>query len=235
MRLLHFVAHLASAGLSYQTVRLYLSAVRHLQIMSDLPDPCIAAYPRLYYTLRGLRRGINGRRQLTRLPITPDMLSKILQLWSHSPRNPDHIMLWAAFCLGFFGYMQSGEFTCPSVDGFTADLLTPHDVAVDSRSSPSHVVVFLKRSKNYPFCVGTSVHLGATGQHLCPVAALLGYLAIRPAVAGPLFVFHDGTTLSKPRLIASLRRVLQEVGWIHLSTVGIASALELQQRQRNWG
>ena len=31
MRLLHFVAHLASAGLSYQTVRLYLSAVRHLQ------------------------------------------------------------------------------------------------------------------------------------------------------------------------------------------------------------
>ena len=46
--------------------------------------------------------------------------------------------------------------------------------------------------------MGTSVHLGATGQHLCPVAALLGYLAI--------------ATLSKPRLIASLRRVLQEVG-----------------------
>ena len=78
-------------------------------------------------------------------------------------------------------------------------------------SSPSHVVVYFKRSKNEPFGVGTSVHLGATGQHLCPVAALLGYLAIRPPVAGPLFLFHDGTTLSKPRLIASLRRVLQEV------------------------
>ena len=56
------------------------------------------------------------------------------------------------------------------------------------------------------------MHLGATGQHLCPVAALLGYLAIQPPVVGPLFLFHDGTTLSKPRLIASLRRVLQEVG-----------------------
>ena len=96
-------------------------------------------------------------------------------------------MLWAAFCLGFFGFMWSGEFTCPSVDGFTADLLTPHDVAVDSHSSPSHVVVFLKRSKNDPFGVGTCVHLGATGQQLCPVSALLGYLAIWTAVAGPLF------------------------------------------------
>ena len=56
---------------------------------------------------------------------------------------------------------------------FTADLLRLHDVAVDSRSSPSHVVVYLKRSKNDIFGEGTSVHL-------CPVAALLGYLAIHP-------------------------------------------------------
>ena len=33
--LLRFVAHLASLGLSYQTVKLYLSAVRHMQIMSN--------------------------------------------------------------------------------------------------------------------------------------------------------------------------------------------------------
>ena len=84
---------------------------------------------------------------------------------------------------------------------------------MDLRSSPSHVLVYLKHSKNYPFGVGNSVHLGATGQHLCPVAALLGYLAIWPPVAaGPLFLLHDGTTLSKPRLIASLCWVLQEVG-----------------------
>ena len=68
-------------------------------------------------------------------------------------------MLWAAFCLGFFGFMRSGGFTCPSMDEFTAHLFTPHDVAVDSRSSPSHVVVNLKRSNNDPFSAGTSVYL----------------------------------------------------------------------------
>ena len=54
--LLRVVAYLASLGLSYQTVKLYLSAVRHLQIMSNLPDPSVAPYPRLNYALRGLHR-----------------------------------------------------------------------------------------------------------------------------------------------------------------------------------
>ena len=61
MRLVRFVAHLALLGLSYQTVKLYLSAVRHMQIMSNLPDPSVALYPRLSYALRGLRRRLVRR------------------------------------------------------------------------------------------------------------------------------------------------------------------------------
>ena len=58
---MRFVAHLALLGLSYQTVKLYLSAVRHMQIMSNLPDPSVALYPRLSYALRGLRRRLVRR------------------------------------------------------------------------------------------------------------------------------------------------------------------------------
>ena len=39
--LLPFVAYLASSGLSYQTVRLYLSAVRYLQILCIGRDPLL--------------------------------------------------------------------------------------------------------------------------------------------------------------------------------------------------
>ena len=91
-----FVAHLASLDL---TVRLYLSAICHMQIVSGMSDPALASYARLNYALHGLRRvGGNGRHR-ARLPITPDILMKIYRQWSHVAQTYDHIMLWAAFCL----------------------------------------------------------------------------------------------------------------------------------------
>ena len=94
-------------------------------------------------------------------------------------------MLWAAFCLGFFGFMRSGEFTCPSQQAFFPDMLTPGDVAIDSHTSPSFITVRLKRSKNDPFGASTTLHLGATGDPLCPVTALLVYLAPLETKTGP--------------------------------------------------
>ena len=41
---------------------------------------------------------------------------------------------------------------------------------------------------------------------------MLGYLAMRPQVPGFLFLFHDGTTLSRPRLCQELHRVLRSAG-----------------------
>jgi len=201
---LRFVAHLASLGFSYQTVKSYLNTVRHLQILSNLPDLSVASYPRLNYALRGFRRSGDGKRQLIRLLITPEMLAKIHQFWSQSPPEYEHVLL--------FGFMRSGEFTCPSMEDFTADMLSPQDIAVDSHPPSSHMVIHLKHSKNDPFGVGARLHLGATGQILCQVAALLGYLAVQPPLPGLLFLFKNRMTLSKPRLLCALCQVLREVG-----------------------
>ena len=75
-------------------------------------------------------------------------------------------------------------------------MLSPADITVDSHMDPSCISVFLKRSKTDPFGAGLSVHVGWTGDQLCPVAAILAYLAIRPSSPGPLFVFQDGSSLS---------------------------------------
>ena len=54
--------------------------------------------------------------------------------------------------------------------------------------------------------------IGATNQSVCPVTALLGYLAKHPKRSGPLFIFQDGSTLSRERLVSSLCQVLSDVG-----------------------
>ena len=39
--------------------------------------------------------------------------------------------------------------------------------------------------------------LGKTNSSLCPVSAILNYLAVWPSLAGPLFIFKDGTPLTR--------------------------------------
>lgn len=121
-------------------------------------------------------------------------------------------MLWAAFCLGFFGFLRAGEFTCPPHAVLAPEVLTAEDVAVDSHVDPAHMTVHLKQSKTDPFGAGFTLHLGRTGEVLCPVAAMLGYLALRPPGPGFLFRFRDGSTLSRPRLCTELRRALALTG-----------------------
>jgi hypothetical protein len=108
--------------------------------------------------------------------------------------------------------MRAGEFTCPSREAFTSDMLAPDDVAVDSHSCPTHMSVYLRKSKVDPFGAGATLHFGATGDILCPVTAVLGFMAVRPPTPGPFFIFRDGSSLSKPRLILALRQVLHTAG-----------------------
>ena len=128
-------------------------------------------------------------------------------------------MLWAAFTLGFFGFLQSGEFTCQSTEKFNPLMLAPKDVQVDSRMNPYYMTIQLKCSKTDPFCQGTTVVVGAMGNPLCPVTAMLAYLACRPAVPGPLFLFASGETLSRERLVQELK---QAVGTTGLDTAGFS-------------
>jgi hypothetical protein len=101
--------------------------------------------------------------------------------------------------------------------------------------SISHVTVRLKQSKADPFGAGGTLHLGSTGNTLCPVAAVLGYLAQRPAGPGFLFLFRDGSTLSLPRLTQVLRCSSGDRGsGFHIGAATAAAQAGLSDSALGW-
>ena len=85
--------------------------------------------------------------------------------------------------------------------------LTLGDVAVDQHENPSMVRLKLKQSETDPFRHGVDVFLGRTNLDLCPVAALLAFI-----VHWPLFVFQDGSFLTRDKLVAAVRSALNQAG-----------------------
>ena len=140
-----FAAYL-SQSVSPKTMRAYLCALGFYQIRAGLPDPTLTTSPKLTYILKGIQRTSPSRHRVQRLPITPKLLLRIHTLQSNHSLSFDKVMLWAAFCLGFFGLLRSGEFTSPSQDSNEC-ILSVSDVSIDSRQNPQVLTVFLHRSK----------------------------------------------------------------------------------------
>ena len=104
------------------------------------------------------------------------------------------------------------EFTCPSWAAFNSSSLSPTDVQVDSHHSPSLITITLRQSKTDVFGDGVSICLGRTNNSLCPVAAVLAYLAVRPPSSGPLFLLDSRAPLSCQFLVTQVRQALASTG-----------------------
>jgi hypothetical protein len=112
-QLYQFAPHLANETLTHSTIKGYLSAIRHLQIASGLPDPAISNVPKLEGVIKGIARAHLPKR--TRLP---NIIKAMGAVWEAQGPSQGHVMLWAAVTLCFFGFLHSGEVTVPSDTAF---------------------------------------------------------------------------------------------------------------------
>ena len=211
-KLVSFVAFTAQQGLKHQTIKCYLAAIRHLQIECGGGDPRVESMPLLSLSLQGAKREQAGVEKWTSLPVTLAIMEKLRQVWSSSPPSKDHLMLWAACCLGFFGFLHSGEMTVAEDGSFDpGQHLSMGDLSVDDKQNPAKITVRIKQSKTDQFRVGTSIVVSKTDQPLCPVAALLAYLVARGMEEGPLFKLGE-QPLTRQMLVTELRRALRSAG-----------------------
>ena len=213
--LCYFVAHLHTQGLKHQTIKCYLSGIRHAQIALSMPDPfSSSSWPKLEYVLKGVKhlQAESNCQSRQRLPITPFILCKMFKVWDASSHN-EALMLKAACCMGFFGFLRAAEFTTPSWREYDkGSQLSLGDVAVDSHSNPSLLRVHIKQSKTDPFRRGVHIYLGRAQSDICPVVHITRYLAAKGKAPGPLFLCSDGSPLSRPKLVAKLREALKAAG-----------------------
>ena len=120
-------------------------------------------------------------------------MQQICSVLSRSPSEYQNIMLWAACCTAIFGFLRVGETTIPSSDAFNSAVhLSLGDIALDSRTTPTIIWVTIKQSKTDPFHKGVRLCLDRTESVVCPIKALLPYLAIRGSAPGALFISERG-------------------------------------------
>ncbi len=213
-----FVSYLAKEGLAHQSIKVYLSAVRNLHVSAGLHQEFATELtPRLQMVLRGIKKEkakMNPPR--TRLPITIDIMEKIKGALAQAPGDHNNILLWAACCLAFFGFLRASEFTVPSQTQYDPSVhLSFTDIALDSTQNASLMQVTIKQSKTDPFREGITLSLAATNKKVCPVLAMLPYLALRGGQPGLLFILADSTFLTRPKLAAMLRATLTQAGMDH--------------------
>ena len=106
-----FAAYLEDEGLSPQTGKTYLAAVRNMQISLGLPDPREESVVQA-----GISRArlLKGAPAMIRLPITAQLLGQIRTSLEKSSHRE--------CCTAFFGFFQLGELLTESAIGFNQRL-----------------------------------------------------------------------------------------------------------------
>lgn len=221
-----FMVFLARSNLCYRTLKVYLHGVQHHSLMHGYPIQ-FSNMRFLYYTLRGIRR-VQGdvSTRPVRAPITISHLWSMLGFLSASSFTPFNKAMWRAVILtAFFGLLRVSEFTCPAHNFDPVRHLSPSDVSFNSASSMMYINI--KASKTDPFRSGIIVRLAAIpGNRLCPVAAMKYYLSFRTLSSGPLFIFNQGSFLTRNFVVAFIQISLPYIANLntHSFRIGGASA-----------
>ena len=102
------------------------------------------------------------------------------------------------------------------------------------------VHIRIKQSKTDPFRQGVYIYLGRTDNNICPVKAILPYLALRGNVPGPLFILKNGRRLTRQIFSVTLDGLLEELHFKkeHLNThsfhIGAATSAKAIQMLGRW-
>ena len=145
--LLLFMASLAKEGVSYTTIKIYLSAIRSLHITAKLHTQFASQLtPYLGQVMQGIKREqLHTRPLKKRLPVTTSIMRQIKEVLLCHPHQYHNILMWAVCCTAFFGFLRCSEFTIPTQQSYDPEVhLSIDDLAIDSIATSSLIKLTIK-------------------------------------------------------------------------------------------
>ena len=108
-----FIAYAGTQGLAASTIEVYLAGL--FRLLAD-PTHSVPTFHTPYTNLiiRGIRR-VNAARTHSQiwLLITTGIMLKIKASLAQEPHSFENRLVWAAACMGFFGFLRCSEFMAP--------------------------------------------------------------------------------------------------------------------------
>ena len=193
----------------------YLSAIRNLHLNLGLRWTELRDRYRVQWLLKGLKRE-SALVTKRKLPITPELLSRMRACPRLGWGDPRMKVVWAAFLLAFFTMSRKDNLAVDKVDAFNPRLhLTRGDVKV---LQPGVHCTFRRSKTNQ---LGTRVHrvvaLAIPGSPLDPVAAVEEAFAVCPRVrpTDPAFLVPSSrgfVPLTHYVFVGTLKHCLRAIG-----------------------
>ena len=213
------MAYLARSGLTYQSIRSYLAGVRFLQIACGLLDPDLAAAPVLNYILRGVHCSPPAN------PHTPRLPRRFWAYFFHHGHKPPRKTVAMPPCCGQHVAQPSLAFS--ELASSHAHCRPLNHLCLGHRMSQWILMRTLVLSQSIcgiPRLTCLARELGSIlgeQDRLCVLCLhfWVTWSAAGNNIHGPLFLFQDGSTLSKQRLLARVNVALACQGF---DTMGIS-------------
>ena len=189
--LLRYVAFLKlGKNLAGATIKVHLSAIRHLHLFNGFQDPLLYR-PRLALLRQAMTKGGSGPDK--RRPVTVEMLRGWVARVKICP-SFDNVLFLAGALVAFFGLLRVSEFTAPEKGDGKRGLRLQ-----DTKFRGQWVELAIWDSKTDTASEGLSVVLARRDDLLCPVTWLANFIVLRPrgAKSEQLFVRGDGKPMTR--------------------------------------
>ena len=193
---------------SVKAIRNYISAVKTLHVLLDLPTNAFKSM-KFSMTLKGLLR-LNDRPPNRAYPITPSMLFEFHRFLNL--KDPVEATFWCLFLVAFFSMSRKSNLVKTMSKNAPNKFLKRKDVSMSSNA----ITLSLHWSKTNQFA--ERIHkvpiIRITNSVLCPVQAMSNMLKLVPGKPGdPLFMLPNRKPVTYSEFMIFLKTIVSISGY----------------------